>query len=453
MHIMRRTSFSITVAENETMADALTPLNSNNSSSNDNDILDADNKRWCRCTTSICGRCQVKWSVARVLTTSFYSLSIIATILTAIELRQSRYKDSLHNIGWFVAGVFVCLAVPLSVYDIAQHLNNFQNKTTQKYVIRIMWMVPIYAIESWLSLRFKDLSFTMALFRDSYEAYVIYCFCYLLIALLGTEDQVNDIILGKAEHDLRHMFPFSYMMNTFKNGEFLIKVKRGVLQYVVVKVACTIVTLITTNIIINPTTKETLYSENSYDFSHFHLYVVILVNCSQIWAMYCLVLFYHACMKELAPYRPFGKFVCVKAVVFFSFWQEMAIGMAVHFKIIKGTTNPFSSYTPHDVAEGSQDFLICVEMFIAAMAHHFAFHYRDFTERNVNSDVPFLKAFAEVSNPHDVVADIRTNLPIPKVNDVVNHLPVAANNVRNLFARGTNSDTGNGKKSEEVEED
>ena len=47
------------------------------------------------------------------------------------------------------------------------------------------------------------------------------------------------------------------------------------------------------------------------------------------------------------------------------------------------------------------------------------------------------------------MADIRTNLPIPKVNDVVNHLPVAANNVRNLFAR----DTGNGKKSEEVEED
>ena len=124
---MRKTSFSITVAQNETMADALTPLNSNDSSSDTNDMLDAENKRWCRCTTSLCGRCQVKWSVARVLTTLFYSLSIVATIVTSIELRQSRYKDSLHNIGWFVAGVFVCLAVPLSVYDISQHLNNFQN--------------------------------------------------------------------------------------------------------------------------------------------------------------------------------------------------------------------------------------------------------------------------------------------------------------------------------------
>ena len=139
----------------------------------------------------------------------------------------------------------------------------------------------------------------------------------------------------------------------------------------------------------------------SYDFVHFHLYVVILVNCSQIWAMYCLVLFYHACMEELAPYRPFGKFVCVKAVVFFSFWQEMAIGMAVHFGIIHGTTNPFSSYTPHDVAKGSQDFLICIEMFIAAIAHHFAFHYRDFTDRNADSKIPFLKAFAEDGRSKD----------------------------------------------------
>ena len=409
----KRNSFSI-----DGMVDAQTPLTDNEDGLSNNEKVINEKNRCCRCTTSIGGKCKVKWSLARVLTTSFYTLSLIAMVLTSIELRESRYKDSLHNVGWFIAGVFVCLAVPLSVFDIAQHLHNFQSTTTQKYVIRIMWMVPIYAIESWLSLRFKQFAFTLALFRDSYEAYVIYCFCYLLIALLGTENEVNEIIKAKTEHDLDHMFPFKCMFNRFEKYEFLIKVKRGVLQYVVVKIVCTIITLITSNIVINAATDETLYDENSYDFVHFHLYVVILVNCSQIWAMYCLVLFYHACMEELAPYRPFGKFVCVKAVVFFSFWQEMAIGMAVHFGIIHGTTNPFSSYTPHDVAKGSQDFLICIEMFIAAIAHHFAFHYRDFTDRNADSKIPFLKAFAEVSNPHDVVEDIRTNLPLPNPSNV-----------------------------------
>jgi len=36
--------------------------------------------------------------------------------------------------------------------------------------------------------------------------------------------------------------------------------------------------------------------------------------------MYFLVLFYIVTKEELAPLRPVGKFLAVKAVVFFSFW-------------------------------------------------------------------------------------------------------------------------------------
>ena len=159
-------------------------------------------------------------------------------------------------------------------------------------------MVPIYAVESWLSLRYKDFSFTLALFRILTKR-MSYCFCYLLIALLGTEEDVQEIIQNKSDHDLEHMMPFKWVMSTFERSQFLIKVKRGVLQYVVVKIICTILTLITSSIIISPP-DENLFGENSYSPARFHVYVLILVNCSQIWAMYCLVLFYHACMKELA---------------------------------------------------------------------------------------------------------------------------------------------------------
>jgi hypothetical protein len=33
----------------------------------------------------------------------------------------------------------------------------------------------------------------------------------------------------------------------------------------------------------------------------------------------------------------------------------------------------FTTYTAADVAEGLQDFLICIEMFLAALAHAYAF--------------------------------------------------------------------------------
>ena len=120
----KRNSFSI-----DGMVDAQTPLTDNEDGLSNNEKVINEKNRCCRCTTSIGGKCKVKWSLARVLTTSFYTLSLIAMVLTSIELRESRYKDSLHNVGWFIAGVFVCLAVPLSVFDIAQHLHNFLNNS------------------------------------------------------------------------------------------------------------------------------------------------------------------------------------------------------------------------------------------------------------------------------------------------------------------------------------
>lgn len=37
-------------------------------------------------------------------------------------------------------------------------------------------------------------------------------------------------------------------------------------------------------------------------------------------SLYCLVLFYMAAEMRLDPFRPLPKFLCIKAVLFFSFW-------------------------------------------------------------------------------------------------------------------------------------
>ncbi|KAL2962577.1 hypothetical protein AAZX31_17G151700 [Glycine max] len=47
----------------------------------------------------------------------------------------------------------------------------------------------------------------------------------------------------------------------------------------------------------------------------------IVLYISVSFALYSLVVFYHVFAKELAPHKPLAKFLCIKGIVFFCFWQ------------------------------------------------------------------------------------------------------------------------------------
>lgn len=51
----------------------------------------------------------------------------------------------------------------------------------------------------------------------------------------------------------------------------------------------------------------------------------IILNISVTLALYSLIVFYHVFAKELAPHKPLAKFLCIKGIVFFCFWQVIII--------------------------------------------------------------------------------------------------------------------------------
>jgi len=97
-----------------------------------------------------------------------------------------------------------------------------------------------------------------------------------------------------------------------------------------------------------------------------------------MWALYCLVLLYEATRRELEKIRPLPKFIAIKSVVFLTFWQSLAINIAAKVGLIK--TKEWSTYDTDDVAAGLQNFLICIEMFMAALGHAHAFPPRDYMD-------------------------------------------------------------------------
>ena len=56
--------------------------------------------------------------------------------------------------------------------------------------VRILFMVPIYAVDSWVALWEPTLTEYIDPIRDCYEAYVLYCFIALLQAYLGDEEEL-----------------------------------------------------------------------------------------------------------------------------------------------------------------------------------------------------------------------------------------------------------------------
>ena len=147
---------------------------------------------------------------------------------------------------------------------------------------------------------------------------------------------------------------------------FFLKCKFGVLQYVLLKFVSAILVMLLE--------MKGLYKEGDFTPRGGYLYICILTNLSQCWALYCLVFFYYALKNELGPIRPVGKFLSVKALVFFTWWQSLGIAVLSMMGMIPHYTSftEGKEWTSEAVAKGLQDWLICIEMFFAALAHAYA---------------------------------------------------------------------------------
>lgn len=231
---------------------------------------------------------------------------MIVVILYSYDLYRN--GNQKHLVAWFSSGGFVLITFPICVRLIYLHLSHWYMPNVQKYVVRIIWMIPLYSVESWLSLRFHKYALYIETLRSCYEAYAIYSFLYFLISVLGEETQLISILKRKSRERGAHFWPLNYAFAPWEMGyNFLHHCKFGVLQYVVIKNLTAIIIIILEN--------RNLYLEGIFSIYYGYLYLCIIDTASQAWALYSLTMFYRGCEEELRAWRPVGKFLCVKLVI------------------------------------------------------------------------------------------------------------------------------------------
>ena len=85
-----------------------------------------------------------------------------------------------------------------------RNLRHMHNPLVQRKIMAVLWMAPIYGATALMSLVLDSptASEYLAVIKDFYEAYCIYTFLSLLIAILGRgdRDEAVDVLAARADH-------------------------------------------------------------------------------------------------------------------------------------------------------------------------------------------------------------------------------------------------------------
>ncbi|KAK6585267.1 hypothetical protein PZA11_001994 [Diplocarpon coronariae] len=296
-----------------------------------------------------------------------------------------------------VAGVSSLLASLLSVVSVWFQTKNYRKPLLQRYVIRILLMVPIYSISSWSSIISMKAAMFVDPIRDIYEAFTIYTFFQLLINFIGGERAL--IIMMHGREPVNHLWPLNHCLPKadISDPHTFLAIKRGILQYAWLKPILGLASIIM---------KATgTYKEGYLGLTSGYLWSGIVYNVSVTVSLYSLGMFWVIMSKDLQPFRPVPKFLCVKLIIFASYWQGFFLSILVWLGAIP---DDVEGYTPDNLAAAIQDALICIEMPIFAIAHWYAFSWHDYADVTISAArMPVKYALRDAFGARDLIEDTK----------------------------------------------
>ncbi|XP_050289079.1 uncharacterized protein LOC126727447 isoform X2 [Quercus robur] len=272
-------------------------------------------------------------------------------------------KMSRGEMTLFGSACCSMLTMHFTVQLLSQHLFYWKNPKEQKAIIIIILMAPIYAIDSFVGL--LDIQGSKAFFmlldsiRECYEALVIAKFMALMYSYLNISISKNIVPDGIKGREIHHSFPMTlFQPHTVRLDHHTLKLlKYWTWQFVIIRPVCSILMIALQMLGMYP-------SWLSWTFT-------IILNISVSLALYSLVLFYHVFAKELQPHKPLAKFMCIKGIVFFCFWQGVVLKVLAALGIIR--SHHFWLDVEH-IEEAIQNVLVCLEMVVFSVLQQYAYH-------------------------------------------------------------------------------
>lgn len=285
---------------------------------------------------------------------------IVGVLVLLVIVAKTVSGDNTKFVPTFIGGYCALFATVLSLFQILEHLTCFSDPECQTKVVRILFMVPLYGMISWFSLLAPSAAEYLNLVRDAYESYAIYAFFQLMIALMGGIDTLYRELMIEERPPIPHFFPLCYLEPIKVTPTFVQNCRICLFQFMLLKPLVTILVAVLT-------AKDQMGSLT--DLTKGYFWTTLVYNVSITIAFGALLYFYTGLKVFMEGKNAFFKFLCVKSVIFLSFWQGLFIAI-LH---ATGLLPSFPYWTAEEAPIALQNLLICVEMMFVAFAHKYCF--------------------------------------------------------------------------------
>ncbi|KAF8200775.1 DUF300-domain-containing protein [Pholiota molesta] len=297
-----------------------------------------------------------------------------------------------HRIGWAIAGACTVATLIVSTISVLSHCRNYTNPPHQRQIIRILYMPPVYGVISFLSYRFfRDYTY-YSFIEVVYEAVTLSAFLLLLIEFVAEKAGKDNMLKTKEKRKL--LFPLCCWRYRPTKPYFMYAVKWAVLQYVVVRPLISIIGIICEAL--------NILCESQGFNSHFaNVYLEAIDFVTISLALYGLLLFYALTREELKGKKPLAKFLSIKLIVFFTFYQSFIFD-ALEGRVIKAT----EFWTETNIADGLNALAICIEMIIFSALMMWAYPYKEYRRRHGEPATGIGRPLWDSINYSDFAAEI-----------------------------------------------
>jgi len=294
-----------------------------------------------------------------------------------IEHISERVEQEHQATLYHLAGTFVLIGGLITMFHMRQHMENMHVPSVQRKILAILAMSPIYSLTSFLSLVFPSMSGKLSIIKDCYEAYVIYQFLSFLIAVLGKGDRSVVVeLLSKHADNLKPplsclsclYYPDPDESDEAMANAVILECQVLTLQFVFLR------PILAITLFVLEMLKEGDEPMPTWDWRSPKLYITLVQNISVFCAFRGLLKFYHAVHTYIEWVEPLPKFLCIKGIVFLTFWQSMLLN------VFANAGGGGGDQDPDEWADEIQNLLICLEMLGFSIAHYFVFPAEEWEE-------------------------------------------------------------------------